>query len=155
MPVRINGEGFTVVDSPKIQVETNWSFEVAGSNSAALYLTDDGEIDPKGRFRWHTADNLLKLQQALTAVWATQTDLITVDQANKKITIHQDVYTQQGYQVEQYIKELIDRVDTLSDHVKHLVLALAEVGADLPDDLLATLDEATQHSFAPLYAVGT
>ena len=158
MPVRINGEGFTVVSSPKVFAETDWTFEVAGPDSASLLLSEEGQAAPKGRFRLRGVSNQLKIQQAATepnpkltaqeqtyAAWASATDLVTIDQAARSVTFHNDIVTNLGYQVEQHIRELIERVDTLSDQNRYLILALADIGFDLPDSLLATLGDVAQH----------
>ena len=145
MPVRINGNSFTVVDSEALRTDTAWSFEVEGSASAEYRLAESGQTDPKGRWRWKAQGNQLRLEQASTAKWAEITNLLTIDYAERRIVLNDKLITTRGYNVEASISELIERMDAAANQIRYLVMALADMGLDLPDQLVEALDQLVYH----------
>lgn len=75
MPLRVNGETFIVAEP---QLNTNVSFEVAGSDTAEYRLTELDKVDPIGRYRFRVADDTLYIQRATAANWADAKNIMTL-----------------------------------------------------------------------------
>lgn len=95
--LRINGESFTISDSPLQRAATKVALEVAGRDSAELRLVNEGESAPKGRFRWRVEGDRVMLQRATeispnTYIWPDATTLIeaTKDEVAFKVPINLD-----------------------------------------------------------------
>ena len=141
--IRINAETFTVVDSPSLRVLRDWSLEVEGYDSASLYLTEGSRDDPAGRWRWRAEDNELRLEQADKAAWADAVKMLTLDWTLKKVTVNKAFLTERGYNVEQRIEEFIGRIEATERQIKYIALILADMGVELPDELLEAMDDPT------------
>ena len=66
MPLRINGEGFTVADSTRQRDATELALEVEGRAAAELRLTELDQVEPAGRYRLRVNGDKVLFQRATT-----------------------------------------------------------------------------------------
>ena len=98
MPMKINGESFTVADSDRQRTAREVAFDVAGRDSGEVRITDLGEIDPAGRYRWRSEGDKLLLQRANAAtpdgeyLWPSALTLVEVgkDEVGFKVPLNLD-----------------------------------------------------------------
>ena len=77
MPYRVNGEIISLADSAADRADTGYDFEIEGSATAALMLTEADQVDPAGRYRLIVTGDLLLIQRAASGAWATAETLHT------------------------------------------------------------------------------
>ena len=75
-----NGELVTLAEGPPVEAEVDASWEVRGTASAALYLTESDQTDPAGHYRLQVSgDQLVFQRRASAGSWATPTTLFAID----------------------------------------------------------------------------
>lgn len=67
MPLRYNGELFSVVSGAAIEAADQTQHEIEGIQSAEYRLTETDQVDPAGRWRTRLESDTWKLQRADTA----------------------------------------------------------------------------------------
>ena len=77
MPVLYNNEEVTIADGAAVRDRTAEIWEIQGVLTAEYRLTELDQVDPAGRFRIVVSADVLEIQHALTAEWATDTPLFS------------------------------------------------------------------------------
>lgn len=84
MAIRVNGETVLVADSLLQQTTTAVSMEIAGQDTAELFLTAKATSgNPSGRYRIRIVDDVLHIQRSTSTTpepgqWASARDLMTI-----------------------------------------------------------------------------
>lgn len=91
MAFRVNGELFSVADSPLQRDQPDQSFEVEGAASAEYRLSELDQIDPAGRYRVLVQDDVLHFQRAASPLWATAVDLMTLSRRELIVNVPLDL----------------------------------------------------------------
>ena len=106
MPLRVNGEAFSVADSHVQRDAVAVSFEVEGRQSAETRWTELDQEDPKGRYRAKVNGDELVFQRATAPAWAAAVDIMTLRKDGLAFHVPLDLSSVAGF-----VGAIVDTVD--------------------------------------------
>lgn len=139
MPLRINRE--PVMFTSTEHFASTYTLELAGRGATNLELTDEAETDPAGRWRLRAAAKKLTLFRSMLAQWADDRWLMTFDTATNSVSVNQQLFVLGGLEVADTLGELITRSQELARQIALIALSLADIGLDLPQELVDVLND--------------
>jgi hypothetical protein len=155
MGLRINGDAVVIASGGAQDTTTAYVWEIEGSDSAEYRLTELDQADPKGRWRLRAAGNQLLFESAALARWGRATAYITFDQATNKVRFGQHLVASSGKDVGDELQTLADRIDEMAEHIRYIVLILANLGLELPQNLADLLNDLVWHPSELVYGPAT
>mgnify|MGYP001559846156 CR=1 FL=1 len=155
MPLLINDDPVVIASGGAQDTTTTYIWEIQGTGSAQYRLTELDQLDPKGRWRIHATGNQLLLEGAGAAKWASAISYLVLDQATQKLLVKQHLLASSGIDIGDELGVLAERIDELAEHIRYIVIALADLGLTLPDNTLDLLNDLVWHPSELVYGPAT
>ena len=155
MALLINGDPVVIASGGAQDTTTSYVWEIEGTASAQYRLTELDQVDPKGRWRIHATGNQLLLQGAGAAKWASAISYLVLDQDTQKLLVKQHLLASSGIDIGDELGVLAERIDELAEHIRYVVLALSELGLDLPQSTVDLINDLVWHPSELVYGPAT
>ena len=105
MAVTYNGQSVSLAESAELRAATEIYWEVKGKDAAEFRLTEEGQEDPKGRFRTRVKGDVWMLQKKTEAP-DTWKSYITLDSAGVFVEPLNATQSELLEAMYQYLKEI-------------------------------------------------
>lgn len=155
MGLRINSDPVVIASGGAQDTATAYVWEIEGAASAQYRLAELDQLDPKGRWRIHATGNQLLFEGAGSAKWGSASLYLTFDQATGKARFSQHLLASSGIDIGDELGALADRIDEMAEHIRYIVLALADLGLTLPQTTLDLLNDLVWHPSELVYGPAT
>ena len=155
MGLKINGDPVVIASGGSQDTTTAYVWEIEGAASAEYRLTELDQLDPKGRWRFRASGNELLIEGAALPRWAGADLYIRLDQATRKVSLGQHLVASSGQDVGDTLQTLADRIDEMAQHIRYIILALADLGLELPQSTMDLLNDLVWHPSELVYGPAT
>lgn len=155
MGLKINGDPVVIASGGRQDTATAYIWEIEGAASAQYRLTELDQLDPKGRWRLHATGNQLCFDAAGAPNWVAALPFLALDWNTQKVLVKQHLVASSGKDVGDELGVLAERIDELAQHLRYIVLALANIGVELPTNTLDLLNDVVWSPSELVYGPAT